>query len=410
MTENLHDLFQIQLQSIEPMIDSKWRNTIELLKQPMKEIIVNFPCHMEDGRVELFKGYRVQHNNFLGPYKGGLRFDSIVHLDECKALAAWMTIKCSLANLPFGGAKGGIKFNPRDCSAEDLKHISMGFCDAIHMHIGSKVDIPAPDVGTNSQIMDWMTAAYNRKHSCVDRGVFTGKSINVGGSEGRTAATGKGVMICVREYAKRHHLDLKGMTFIVQGFGNVGSCAAQLLTSMGMVCVGVGDHTTYLFCAEGFNVHKLSEHVKTQKCIQGYESGNIVTRETFFASSVDFVIPAALELQIDESIAQTMQCRAVVEAANGPTSHKADDILASKNIDVIPDVLCNAGGVVVSYFEWLQNMHFEKWTAGKIDRMLDEKMTETFTSVYQTTERLQCTPRQASFWLAVQRIHAFDFE
>lgn len=353
-------------------------DVIELLRQPMREIIVHFQCRLNDGKLHTFKGYRVQHNNLLGPYKGGLRFDGIVHLDECKALAAWMTIKCALQHLPFGGAKGGIKFNPREHIPEDVRRISVGFCEAIHSYIGSQTDIPAPDVGTNSQIMDWMTAAYNRKSIARDMGVFTGKSVQMSGSEGRASATGRGVMICMREYAKMHALNLTGTTFIVQGFGNVGSYAAQLLTMLGMVCVGVGDHTAYLECSEGFNVYKLSEYVKSNRCIQGYGTGDEISKAEFFALKCDFVIPAALELQVTADIAETMQCRAVLKVANGPTTHDADAVLARRGIDIVPDVLCNSGGVVVSYLEWLQNKHHEMWSADRVEQFLDERMTTTY--------------------------------
>ena len=408
MSNSLYDLYHKQLESVRKYTGDDMEITIDILQQPMQEIIVNFPCKLSSGKTVILKGYRVQHNNLLGPFKGGLRFDEIVHLDECKALAAWMTIKCALQELPFGGAKGGIKFNPREFEEVDQKTISMNFCDAIHQYIGSSFDIPAPDVGTNSQVMDWMTHAYNKRHHCRDMAVFTGKSVGYDGSLGRNAATGKGVMICVREYARLHDIVLKGKTFIVQGFGNVGSFTAQLLTLLGMVCVGVGDHTAYLVCSEGFNIHKLSEHVKANKVINGYESGQSVSKEEFFSMECDFVIPAALELQITPQIASKMQCRAVFEAANGPVDTDADVALAAKGIDVIPDVLCNSGGVVVSYFEWLQNLRHEFWTEEKIDHMLDERMKAAFSRVYKKSFSLGCTPREASYLLSVARIHNFN--
>lgn len=404
-TENLYTLFQEQLSQVTQYVGDKENETIQVLQQPMNEIIVNFPCRMEDGTLKMFKGYRVQHNNLRGPFKGGLRFDTIVHLDECKALAGWMTIKCALQNLPFGGAKGGIKFYPRDYTDEDLKRISMSFCDAIHNYIGSHVDIPAPDVGTNSQIMNWMTHAYCKRNPSSDKGVFTGKSLDMSGSEGRNAATGTGVMICIREYAKMKNLTLKGMTFIIQGFGNVGSFTSQLLTMLGMVCIGVGDHTGYLHCSEGFNIHKLSEYSKVNKCVKGYESGNEILREEFFGIKCDFLIPAALELQITEDIAEYIDCKAVVEAANGPTTLSADKKLNSKSIDVIPDILCNSGGVVVSYFEWLQNLRYENWHLDKIAKLLDDKMTSAFTKVYTKAEEMKCLPRQAAFLIAIDNLH-----
>lgn len=250
------------------------------------------------------KGYRVQHNNFCGPFKGGLRFHEIVYLDECKALAGWMTIKCALQNLPFGGAKGGIKFDPRAYVPMDVEKIAFAFCKAIRPYIGSHIDIPAPDVGTNARIMDIMTDAYNDSLRERDSAVFTGKSVVRGGSEGRAAATGMGVFLNIREYANAKGIDLKGATYIVQGFGNVGSHTAALLAPLGMVCVGIGDHTGYIACEEGFNVHRVGDYVKAHGGVQGYANGVVVDgKDDFFAIECDFVIPAALELQIDDTTA-----------------------------------------------------------------------------------------------------------
>jgi glutamate dehydrogenase (NAD(P)+) len=355
MSDNLHILFQSQVE------DAGSEHNTNFLKEPMNEIIVNFSAKLEDGTVEYFKGYRVQHNNLCGPFKGGLRFDTIVHLNECKALAGWMTIKTALQDIPFGGAKGGIKFSPRDYSHQNVDIISRAFCKAIRHYIGSKIDIPAPDVGTNSRIMDCMTNAYNENSDCKDLAVFTGKNIECGGSQGRNAATGRGVYICVEEYAKMKNIDLKGKTYIIQGFGNVGSHTARLLSPLGLVCIGIGDHTGYIYCDEGFNIHKVAEHVLKYGGVKDYMNGNDITKEDFFKIQCDFMIPAAMELQITDSIAEHIKCSAIFEAANGPTTLSAEKILIEKNIDVIPDVLCNSGGVVVSYYEWLQNLQYQYW-------------------------------------------------
>ena len=315
-TKDLYKLFQEQLTDAET---DAIKCTVQLLHQPANEIIVNFPVTLSDGSCEVMKGYRVQHNNFCGPFKGGLRFHEIVYLDECKALAGWMTIKCALQRLPFGGAKGGIKFNPRTYAPADVEKIAFAFCKAIRPYIGPHVDIPAPDVGTNARLMDVMTDAYNDSCRVRETAVFTGKSVVRGGSEGRAAATGMGVYINVREYAKHKGIGLKGATYIIQGFGNVGSHTAALLAPLGMVCVGIGDHTAYLACEEGFNVHRVSEHVKAHGGVRGYVNGTVIdSRESFFEIECDFVIPAALELQIDDTVAARMKCRAVFEAANGP--------------------------------------------------------------------------------------------
>ena len=396
---NLFELFQEQLK------DTNIKN-IDLLNQPKNEIIVNFPVKLENGETLIFKGYRVQHNNINGPFKGGLRFDPIVHLDECKALAAWMTIKCSLQNLPFGGAKGGIKFNPRDYSENDVLKISNAFCKAIRHYIGPKIDIPAPDVGTNSKIMDEMIKAYNDNHPCEELATFTGKSVSSGGSLGREAATGKGVYICIREYAKRNNITLTGKTYIVQGFGNVGSNTAKLLSPLGLVCVAIGDHTGYIYCEEGFNVYKVSEYVKKNGGVNGYPNGTVLeNKDDFFKTKCDFIIPAALELQITDEITQNIDCTAIFEAANGPISLSAEKKLQSKNIDIIPDILCNSGGVIVSYFEWLQNLSYEKWSEEKVNNLLDEKMTSTFNFVSNLIDKDKLTYRQACFKIAIERIN-----
>ena len=399
MEKRLYELFSAQLDAacLDPS------HTLAL-KQPMREIIVHFPVTLRYGRCVLFKGYRVQHNNARGPFKGGLRFHEIVYLDECKALAGWMTIKCALQKLPFGGAKGGIKFNPREYDSEDVLRIALAFCGAIRRDIGSKIDIPAPDVGTNGPIIDAMTDAFNEGLAVRDDAAFTGKSVMRGGSLGRVEATGRGVVACVREYAKRKNLTLSGMTYIVQGFGNVGSQIARLLASHGLACIGVGDHTGYIVSDEGFDVHVLAEHVRQHGGVANHSSGVAVDKAGFFATQCDFVIPAALELQIDVEIASKMRCLAVFEAANGPTDVAAEDTLLSRGVDVVPDVLCNSGGVVVSYFEWLQNLRYESWTEEKVNGRLDAAMTDAFERVVDRAMSDGCSYRKAAFAVAIDAI------
>jgi len=402
---NLFTLYQEQLDAVKECFSE---DILCLLRQPMNEIIVNFPVRLSNGELRIFKGYRVQHNNFRGPFKGGLRFHEVVYLDECKALAAWMTIKCALQELPLGGAKGGIKFNPREFSKEDLRRISRGFGAAIHPYIGSKVDIPAPDVGSTAEVMDWMTAMYNEKRADRDMAVYTGKSETCGGSKGRASATGKGVAICVREYAKRKATSLVGKTYIVQGFGNVGAYTAQLLSQHGMVCVGIGDHAGYLVNEEGFNVHRVNDHVQMHGSLADYPNGTQVTKQEFFCTRCCYVIPAALELQITEEVATGLVCEAVFEAANGPTDMAAERILRERGIDVIPDVLCNSGGVVVSFYEWLQNLAHEPRSEARIAADLDEKMSTTFHRVYDLSRDLQISAREACFRIAIGNIQSFS--
>jgi glutamate dehydrogenase (NAD(P)+) len=394
----VYDLFQSQLRAVDAPL---------VYAQPQHEIIVHFPVTLGTGDTVLFKGYRVQHNNFRGPYKGGLRFDAVCSLDECKALAGWMTIKCALARLPFGGGKGGIKFDPRAYDPDDVVRIARAFCAAIHHYIGSDRDIPAPDVGTNSAIMDAMTKEYNAKSHRRDYGVFTGKSVALGGSQGREDATGMGVKLCIEQYAQSAGMDLKGKTYAVQGFGNVGSAVARLLAPLGMVCVGVGDHTGYLRSTEGFNVHRLADHVKSERGVQGYDNGVECSKDDFFALECDFLIPAALELQLTREIAERVQCKVVVEAANGPTTWDADGVLFERGIPVLPDVLCNSGGVIVSYFEWCQNQQHVAWSAEKVQSLLTERMVEMFKQVSSVSQQRACSYRTAAFHVAMENLAAY---
>ena len=403
---NLYDLVQKQYeQAVDGM---NFPDDLKLiLSQPQNEIIVNFPATLENGKTEIFKGYRVQHNNLCGPYKGGIRFHQCVYLDECKSLAFWMTIKCALQSLPFGGAKGGIKFDPYKYTKEDLKRISSAFSTALYKYIGSDVDIPAPDVGTNSQIMDWMTSAYNRIHSKIkssDFGVFTGKSVDFEGNVARAGATGRGIVICIEEWAKKRNIDLRGRTYILQGFGNVGSHTAKMLHSLGMSLIAVGDHTCYIENKEGFNVFKLTKYMEDNKCLKGY-SNTVITKEDFFKIKCDIVIPAALELQIDETIAKNIDCMVVVEGANGPTNIEADDVFDSREIDVIPDILANSGGVIVSYLEWLQNKQHTTFEEDYVNKWLDDRMRKTFNAVYDASVDEECNMRLASYRIALNKIN-----
>lgn len=402
--QNLFELTQKQLDQALALGQFP-QNFAVLLSQPRNEIIVNFPVSLDNGEKRLFKGYRVQHDNTLGPYKGGLRFHHGVYLDECKALASWMTFKCSLQKLPFGGAKGGIKFNPHEHSQSELERISKGFCRAMYRYIGQDKDIPAPDMGTNSQIMDWMTHMYQNISRNHQSGMFTGKSVECGGSKGREEATGTGVVICLQEWAAENGIELKGMSYVLQGFGNVGSFTAVLLAQLGMSCVGVGDHTGYLASAEGFNVFKLKKYVKQHGSLEGYTSGELVNRDEFFQLDCDVMIPAALELQIGEKEASQIKAKVILEAANGPTNMEADLILGERGVIVIPDILANSGGVVVSYYEWLQNRRFEYWSRDEVIAKLDKKMRATFREASLFANKKGISLRMACYLLAIQNIH-----
>jgi glutamate dehydrogenase (NAD(P)+) len=389
--------------------------TVEhLLSQPKNELIVNFPVRMDSGEVRLFKGYRIQHNNILGAYKGGIRYHESVTLDDVKALAAMMTWKCSLMKLPFGGGKGGIKVNPREHSSAELQRITRRFTHALGGNIGPEYDIPAPDVGTNSQTMSWMMDTYMNTVGHVNkqasRGVVTGKPVASGGTLGREKATGQGVVHCINEWAKDNRFNLEGCTYTVQGFGNVGSNAAMILSKFGASLIAVGDHTGYLYNPEGFNEHKLTEWVREHKGVAGYPSGKAITREEFFAVKNDIFIPAALEAQIGEAEAKVMQTRCVVEGANGPCTPEGERLLLDKGVVIIPDILANAGGVTVSYYEWVQNKRSESWDLEEVDARLDKQMKAVYQEVQHLARQKDVDMRTAAYALSLKRIETVYHE
>jgi glutamate dehydrogenase (NAD(P)+) len=380
----------------------------EILSQPKNELIVNFPVRLDDGQYRLFKGYRVQHNNVLGPYKGGIRYHEEVTLDEVKALAAWMTFKCALHDIPYGGAKGGIKFKPRDYSAGELERITRRFTYALGNNIGPDYDIPAPDVGTNAQTMVWMMDTYlafadtaNRGEA---RGVVTGKTLSAGGSHGREAATGQGIVHCITEWARDRRLDLNGVTYSVQGYGNVGSNTARILARTGATLVAVGDWKGYISNPEGINPFKLAEYVGRTGSVAGYPGTQSITRADFFGVEADIFVPAALELEIGEVEARALRCKVVVEGANGPTDPRAEPILEEKGIAVIPDILANSGGVCVSYYEWLQNKRSEIWDLEEIEEKLAKRMKRTYLAVSEYAATRKCDWRTAAMSLALGRL------
>ncbi len=379
-----------------------------ILMQPKNELIINFPVKLSSGAVELFKGYRVQHNNILGPFKGGFRYHQDVYLDECKALSAWMTWKCALQNLPFGGAKGGIKFDPNQYSIEDLEHITRRFTHALGSNIGPDLDIPAPDMGTNAQTMDWMMDTYCNTVSASNKqavkGVVTGKSIICGGTPGREEATGRGVVHCITQWAKENNFNLAGATLAIQGFGNVGSYTAMILSRMGVSLIAVGDHTGYFVHPEGFNAYKLNEYCKANKSLKGYPGGKAISRDEFFSTPCDIFVPAATELQIKKTEANMMDTKVVIEAANGPTDLEGESILEKKGIAVIPDILANSGGVVVSYFEWLQNKRCEYWDIFEVRARLEKRMLNTYQLVSQKAINMGINMRTASYVIALERL------
>jgi len=381
-----------------------------ILSQPKNEIIVHFPVRMDTGEVRLFKGYRIQHNNMLGPFKGGIRYHENVTLDDTKALAAMMTWKCALMDIPFGGGKGGVKFNPRELSNGELMRVTRRFTHALGANIGPEYDIPAPDVGTNGQIMAWMMDTYMNTVGHVEKNaqkrVVTGKSLACGGSHGREKATAQGLVHCVTEWAREKSFSLEGKTAIIQGFGNVGGHTGLLLAKLGVSTIAVGDHTGYLYNAEGINAHKLMDHVKRTGAIAGYEGGQVVTREEFFATKADIFAPCALENQVGVDEAKMLQVRLVAEGANGPTTPEGESLLLQRGIDILPDVLANAGGVTVSYYEWIQNKRSETWELEEVDSRLETAMKRAYHRTRNFAREHGTSMRVAAYGLALQKLSA----
>lgn len=381
-----------------------------ILSQPKNEIIVNFPVRMDDGSTRVFKGYRIQHNNLLGPYKGGLRYHEKVSLDDLKALAAMMTWKCALMGIPFGGAKGGVKMNPRELSVDELRRVTRRFTHALGNNIGPDYDIPAPDVGTNARTMVWLMDTYmntvGHAYKNAQIRVVTGKTLASGGSLGREKATAQGVVHCIVEWAKEKGLALEGRTCTVQGFGNVGSNAALLLNKLGVSTIAVGDHTGYLYNPEGFNPHKLADYVRHNGSIAGYGTGHEVSREEFFSLQTDIFIPAAIENQVGAQEATALRARLIAEGANGPVNPEGEAILAERGIEVIPDVLANSGGVTVSYFEWVQNREGYYWREDTVNERLQEVMVRAFREVLEYSRKHSVNMRTAAYMLSIDRVAA----
>jgi glutamate dehydrogenase (NAD(P)+) len=379
-----------------------------ILSQPKNELIVHFPVRMDSGEYRLLKGYRIQHSNILGPFKGGMRYHQSAGLDDFKALAAMMTWKCSLMNLPFGGAKGGIKFDPTGVSRGELQRITRRFFHALGSNVGPDYDIPAPDMGTNAQTMAWALDTYINTVGMVKKeaamGVVTGKPVSSGGTFGRETATGQGVVHCIAEWARRRHFKLEGKKLIVQGFGNVGSNAAVLLASHGVSLAAVGDHTGYLYNPEGFNVHRLKQYVQKNGSIAGYANGQAISRDEFFAVQADLFVPAALENQIGPAEAEALQVRLVAEGANGPCTPEGEAVLTRRGIDLLPDVLANAGGVTVSYYEWVQNRRSEQWTLDEVEERLERAMLDAYDRMAQFADTNKCSNRVACYGVALGRL------
>jgi glutamate dehydrogenase (NAD(P)+) len=380
----------------------------KILAKTTNEVVVNFPVKMDDGRIEVFTGYRVQHNNVLGPYKGGLRFHPSVDIDEVRALATWMTWKCAISDIPLGGAKGGIQFDPASFSLRELERITRRFTFALGTNIGPEYDIPAPDVNTNAQIMAWILDTYLSTISPQFRQssfhVVTGKPIASGGSIGREKATGQGIVYLIEMWAQEKGIDLGQATYFVQGFGNVGSWASRLMKLHGAKLTAVEDATGAIYNPKGLDPEELNAYVQEYRGVAGFSQGQQIDHLTFLKTKADIFIPAALENQITAGTAPYLEVKLVAEGANGPTDPEGDQILQDKGIDVLPDILCNAGGVIVSYFEWLQNKRSEFWDLEEVDTKLHKKMRSAYKRVRDTAYEFHTDWRTGAYILALSRL------
>lgn len=377
----------------------------EVLKHPERELKVALPIVRDNGKLEVFEGYRVQHSSLRGPCKGGIRFHQDVNVDEVKALAAWMTFKCAIVNIPYGGGKGGVKVDPHTLSKSELEKLTRRYTAAILPLIGPQQDIPAPDVGTNAQSMDWLMDTYSMMRGYAVPGVATGKDIEVGGSLGRTEATGRGIMTVTRLVAEKH--GIKKARVAVQGAGNVGSISAKLIAeNLGFDIVAISDVSGGIYNADGLDMDSVGAFLAKKGLLKDYSAQGVkhITNEELLMCECDILIPAALENQITAGIAEKLKASIIIEAANGPTSVEADAVLASRNIDVYPDILSNAGGVVVSYFEWAQNLQSLYWEEADVNRMLDKVMVRAFGDVEKTAKEYGVTLRLAAYITALKRL------
>jgi glutamate dehydrogenase (NAD(P)+) len=375
-----------------------------VLREPRRELTVHFPVKMDDGSVQVFTGYRVQHNLGRGPAKGGIRYHQDVSLDEIKALAMWMTWKCAVVGIPYGGGKGGVIVDPKKLSQKELEALTRRFFTEIEVLIGPEKDIPAPDVNTNAQIMAWMMDTYSMHQGHTVPGVVTGKPISLGGSEGRNEATGRGTVFCIVEAARHLGIELNKAKVAIQGFGNAGSVAATLISDEGATVVAVSDSTGGIYNSTGLEIKRVIGWKKEHGTVQGFPGSEDITNDAVLEVPCDILIPAALENQITRHNADNIKARLIAEAANGPTTPEADQILWKKSKFMIPDILCNAGGVTVSYFEWVQDLNRDHWSEQVVNAKLKEIMVKAFSETLAIARRDQIDMRTAAYLLAVQRV------
>lgn len=379
-------------------------DVIEFMRVPKRELTVNFPVEMDDDKIRMFTGYRVHHSTVRGPTKGGIRYHPDVTLDETRALAMWMTWKCALMNLPYGGAKGGVVVDPRQLSERELRRLTRRYATEISIMVSPEGDIPAPDVGTNPQVMAWIMDTFSMHRGYSVPAVVTGKPVPIGGSEGRYDATGLGVMYTAREALKHLNIPLDGATCVVQGFGNVGSVSARCMQREGVEVIAVSDVNGGIYDPKGLDIRAVQQHVRQSGTVIDYPGADRVTNSELLELPCTVLIPAAMEGQISEDNADRIKAQIIAEGANGPTTPGADRILQAKNIFIVPDILCNAGGVTVSYFEWVQSLQAFFWSEGDVKRQLERLMVGAFEAVLHESLRKNLPTRMAAYTLSIGRV------
>ena len=379
-------------------------NLYNTLKYPSKVVTVHLPITMDDGTIQVFEGHRVVHSQTLGPSKGGIRYSMDVHIDEVKALAAWMTWKCAVVGVPYGGGKGGIKCDPRKMSKGELERLTRAYTAAMQDVFGPDRDIPAPDMGTSGQEMAWIVDEFSKIKGEWSPAVITGKPLSMGGSLGRVEATGRGVMVSTRSALAKLGLQPNDCTCVVQGFGNVGSISAKLINQLGVKIIAISDISGGYYNPEGINIEDAIEYVAKNRSLEGSDFGSKVSNQELLELQTDILVPAALEDQITHENAHKIKAKLIVEGANGPTSAGADKILNDNNILVVPDILANAGGVTVSYFEWVQNKMGYSWTEERVNRRADRVMKQAFDTVYNYSQRYNVSMRIAAYIVAMEKV------
>jgi glutamate dehydrogenase (NAD(P)+) len=402
---NPFDVAKKQLKLVAKEIDLE-PNILEYLQRVERSLIVSFPVIMDDGSLKIFEGYRVHHSTVRGPGKGGVRFSPDVNLDEVKALAMWMTWKCALLNLPLGGAKGGVCVNPKKLSKSELERLTRRYTAEIINIIGPDIDIPAPDINTDSQTMAWMMDVYSMQHGRTIPGVVTGKPIEIGGSVGRAGATGTGMFFVLEALCQKLNYDLKSMSIVIQGFGKVGGEIAKNLNDYGCKIIAISEIEGGIYSQEGLDINRLFEWKNQGNLLKDFSEGSVksITNEELLKIKCDVLVPAATENQINRTNADKVNCKIILEGANGPTTPEADEILNKKGIIVIPDILANSGGVCVSYFEYLQDIHAYFWKLDRINAELKNIILEAFEEVYSISQKRKVTLRTAAYIIAVSRL------